>query len=104
MIVGGSTNLEPRLSIPDFVSQLWNFSPKLRDKIWNRKPGFKARVALYCSVLLQPFLVGKAVVPLQRWLAAPSFNSQCHLDVRSSTLARGVSEDDPIVGKLEVHG
>ena len=28
-------SLEPRLSIPDF-------SPKLRDKIWNRKPGFRA--------------------------------------------------------------
>ena len=60
------------------------------------------RVAFCCSVLLQPFLVGKAVVPLQRWLAAPSFSSQCQLDVRSSALARGVSEDDPVVGKLEV--
>ena len=66
--------------------------------------GLRLGVALYCSVLLQPFLVGKAVVPLQRWLAAPSFNSQYHLDIRSSTLARGVSEDDPIIGKLEVHG
>ena len=28
-------SLEPRLSVPDFVSQLW-------DKIRNRKPGFEA--------------------------------------------------------------
>ena len=53
-------SLEPRLSVPDFVSQLWRkifskaarqnflqscetkFSPKLRDKIRNEKPGFEA--------------------------------------------------------------
>lgn len=70
------------------------FSKILMELLW--------RVAFCCSVLLQPFLVGKAVVPLQRWLAAPSFSFQCQLDVRSSALARGVSEDDPVVGKLEV--
>ena len=46
---GGGLSLEPRLSIPDFVLQLWrkiDFSPKLRDKIWNGKPGFKARGGL----------------------------------------------------------
>ena len=32
-------SLEPRLSILDFA----NFSPKLRDKIWNREPGFEAK-------------------------------------------------------------
>ena len=34
-------SLEPRLSIPDFVLQLWrktDFSPKLQNKIWNGKP------------------------------------------------------------------
>ena len=39
-----SLSLEPRLSVLDFVSQLWrkiDFSPKLRDKIRNEKPGFK---------------------------------------------------------------
>ena len=42
-------SLEPRLSVPDFVSQLWrkiDFSPKLRDKIRNGKPGFEARQEL----------------------------------------------------------
>ena len=36
-------NLEPRLSVPDFVTQLWrkpDFSPKLGDKICNGKSGF----------------------------------------------------------------
>ena len=36
---------EPRLSIPNFASQLWgkiDFSPKLQDKIRNEKPGFEA--------------------------------------------------------------
>ena len=41
-----SASLEPRLSVPDFVSQLWikisDFSPKLWDKIWNGKPGCEA--------------------------------------------------------------
>ena len=32
-----SYSLEPRFSIPDFEK-----SPKLRDKIWNRKPRFEA--------------------------------------------------------------
>ena len=32
-------SLKPRLSVLDFA----NFSPKLRDKIWNEKPGFEAR-------------------------------------------------------------
>ena len=39
-------SLEPRLSVPDFVSQLWRkfgFSPKLRDKIRNREPVFETR-------------------------------------------------------------
>ena len=38
-------SLKPRLSVPDFVSQLWrkiDFSPKLQDKIQNGKPGFEA--------------------------------------------------------------
>ena len=51
---------------------------------------------------LQPFLLGKAVVPFQQWLVAPSFSFQCQLDVRSSTLAKDVSEVDPAIGKLEV--
>ena len=47
-------SLEPRLSVPDFVSQLWrkigDFSPKLRDKIRNREPGFEAStLVLECS-------------------------------------------------------
>ena len=42
-------SLEPRLSILDFVSQLWRkigrrFFPKLRDKIWNGEPGFEANL------------------------------------------------------------
>ena len=36
------SSLEPRLSIPDFVSQLSDFSLKLRDKIPNGKSGFEA--------------------------------------------------------------
>ena len=63
-------SLEPRLSVPDFVSQLWgkigsktsDFSPKLQDKIQNGKPGFEAteltpshvcwpcRIAVACCV------------------------------------------------------
>ena len=35
---GEKSNLEPRLSVPDFVSQLWRNSPKLWDKIRNREP------------------------------------------------------------------
>ena len=40
-----ATALNPGFPFPDFVSQLWRkgfFSPKLWDKIWNRKSGFKA--------------------------------------------------------------
>ena len=37
------TSLEPRVSVPDFVSQL-------EDKIWNGKPGFETKI-------LQPMLV-----------------------------------------------
>ena len=43
-------SLKPRLSIPDFISQLWrkiggtDFSPKLQDKIQNGKPGFEASI------------------------------------------------------------
>ena len=37
------TSLEPRLSVPDFVSQL---CPKLQDEIQNGKPGFEAKCAL----------------------------------------------------------
>ena len=36
----GGGNLKPRLSVSDFVLQLWrkvNFPPKLRSKIWNGK-------------------------------------------------------------------
>ena len=36
------SSLEPRLSIPDFVSQL--FFSRLRDKIRNGKPGFEANL------------------------------------------------------------
>ena len=42
----GWGSFKPRFSVPDFVSQLWrkiNFSPKLQDKIRNRKPGFEAK-------------------------------------------------------------
>ena len=39
---GGNIHiLKPRLSVPDFVSQLWR--SKLRDKIWNGEPGFEHR-------------------------------------------------------------
>ena len=31
-----------RLSVLDFVLQLWRFSPKLQDKIRNGEPGFEA--------------------------------------------------------------
>ena len=38
-----TSSLEPRLSILDFVSQLWRkIGPKLRNKIPNGKPGFEA--------------------------------------------------------------
>ena len=50
-------SLEPRLSVLDFVSQLWrktDFSPKLQDKIRNGKPGFEARwVMSKCTQDLQ---------------------------------------------------
>ena len=36
---GRDYSLEPRLPVPDFVSQLWS---KLRDKIRNGEPGFEA--------------------------------------------------------------
>ena len=62
-----------RLSVPDFVLQLWrkigsNFSSKLRDKIRNGKPGFEAKQLClgwfwvwncdinFCSVFLFAFL------------------------------------------------
>ena len=37
------SSLEPRLSVPGFVSRL---SPKLQDKIRNGKPGFEASVSI----------------------------------------------------------
>ena len=42
------SSLEPRLSVLDFVAQLWrtDFSPKLWDKIRNGKPGFEASLAV----------------------------------------------------------
>ena len=49
-------SLKPRLSVLDLVSQLWreirpgftsNFSPKLRDKIRNGKPGFEATIFIH---------------------------------------------------------
>ena len=48
---GGS--LVPRLSVPDFVSQLWrkiDFSPKLRDKIQNGEPGNEAMMVVFQPV------------------------------------------------------
>ena len=45
------SSLEPRLSVPDFVSQLWR---KLRDKIWNGKPVFEASVWQACPPPLPP--------------------------------------------------
>ena len=45
---GASTSLKPRLSIPDFVSQLWRKmlwdKQKLQDKIRNGEPGFEAEL------------------------------------------------------------
>ena len=41
-LYGHMVSLEPRLSVPDFVLLVSDFSPKLRDKIHNRKPGFEA--------------------------------------------------------------
>ena len=56
---------------------------------------------------LQPFLVGKAVIPLRKWLGAHSLSTQCQLDVRACSLAdasgsRGVSTEDAIAGNLQV--
>ena len=45
-----NTSLVPRLSVPDFVSQLWRecrFSPKLQEKIRNREPGNEATLTLH---------------------------------------------------------
>lgn len=59
------------------------------------------------TLLLQPSLVGKAVLPLKRLLTAKSPNSShYHLEVKSSSLAEAVREretDDAVVGTLEVH-
>ena len=50
------TSLEPRLSILDFTS---DFSSKQRDKIWNWKPGFGARLEHQVTVsklIIYPYL------------------------------------------------
>ena len=35
-------SLESKLSVPDLSRTAWRFSPKLRDKIRDEKPGFEA--------------------------------------------------------------
>ena len=43
-------SLEPRFSVPDFVSQLWRkISPKLQDKIRNRKSTFYLVATTLCK-------------------------------------------------------
>ena len=55
---------------------------------------------------LQPFLVGKAVLPLKRILLAKSpCSGHYQLELKTSTLADAVREretDDTVVGSLEV--
>ena len=46
-------SLETRLFIPCFVSQLC--SPKLQNKIWNGKPGFKATLVVLWNTSVLPF-------------------------------------------------
>ena len=50
-----NSSLEPRLSVLDFVSQLWR---KLQDKtIRNREPGLEASITLYNPVILRMNIV-----------------------------------------------
>ena len=39
-------SLEPRLSVPDFVSQLWR-KIRAESQIWNGKPGFVAILSFF---------------------------------------------------------
>ena len=58
-----------------------------------------------CNSSLQPFLVGKAVVPLRKWLTSSSLVCQCQLEVKTSSITdavSGVSGDDPTFGTLSV--
>ena len=71
-------SLEPRLSVPDFVSQ--HFSPKLRDKIRNRKAGFEATYMLSWCTMLQS--TGVQWMSLSTLLGAWE---QSHLGVRGTT-------------------
>ena len=48
------SSLEPRLSVLDFVLQLWR---KLQDKIRNREPGLEASITLYNPVILRMNIV-----------------------------------------------
>ena len=50
-----NSTLEPRLSVLDFVSQLWR---KLQDKtIRNGEPGFEGSITLYNPVILRMNIV-----------------------------------------------
>ncbi len=58
------------------------------------------------SLSLQPFLVGKAVVPLRSCLTSPSLDLHTRLEVRSSSLTDAVkghvTDKDPLIGHLQV--
>ena len=48
------SGLKLRLSIPDFISQLWRKSylfPKLQENIWNGKSGFEEELIALLSLL-----------------------------------------------------
>ena len=49
----GHSTLEPRLSIPDFVSQLWFFSKAARQNL-DGKPGFEANGITLWAYLSEP--------------------------------------------------
>lgn len=103
----------PVAFVSSTIRQWW--SSTLTFRVYCRPP--TERMVCVCSVFgsfspshhlppPQPFLVGKAVLPLRKWLTAHSFGAQSELDVRASTLAdavRGTTSDDPIVGALQVH-
>jgi hypothetical protein len=61
---------------------------------------------LILIIFLQPFLVGKAVLPLKRILSGKSpCSSRYQLEVKTSTLADAVREretSDRVIGSLEV--
>ena len=68
-------SLEPRLSVPDFVSQLWRkIAPKLRDKIRNGKPGFKAISNQSMSAFVQSYSQSQARLMFVATLGMDNFD------------------------------